>query len=243
MLPFVYLRSMKFSIQRAAVRQRLTSRCSADGPVVLLPQSQYRTSLTLLSKISANNPEAWQRFVKLYAPLVYSWTRNAGVQPADAADIGQEVFRVVATKISQFDPARSASSGFRSWLWGISRLRLLEHFRVHGRQVNGQGGCDAYDQIQRVEQQQDEPQDINGSSPQQLMVQSAIDILRAESEATTWKAFWRMAIDGLSAREVGDELGMTAKAVRQAKFRVTSKLRLLLADGTGQWSRDFDIAS
>lgn len=200
--------------------------------------SRHLTSATLLAKIGVNDPEAWLRFVKLYAPLVYSWTRNAGVQPADVADIGQEVFRVVAGKIGQFDPKRKLNAGFRSWLWGITRLRILEHFRVQGRHFSAMGGPDAYDQIQRLEQQSAEPAEINGNSSQQLIVQTAIDVLRAESEPSTWQAFWRMAVDGQSASDVGDELGMTPKAVRQAKFRVTRKLRLLL---DGDLTRELDF--
>ena len=39
-----------------------------------------------------------------------------------------------------------------------------------------------------------------------------------------------MAVKGRPARDIGEELDMTAKAVRQAKFRVTKKLRELLDD-------------
>src|SRR5262245_12269925 len=38
------------------------------------------------------DPEPWTRFVSLYAPLIYSWGRRAGLQQQDAADLAQEVF-------------------------------------------------------------------------------------------------------------------------------------------------------
>lgn len=174
--------------------------------------------------------------MKLYAPLVYSWSRNAGVQPTDVADIGQEVFRVVAKKVSRFQAAPDSTAGFRSWLWGITRLRILEHFRIEGQQPNGQGGFDTHDRIQLIEQQQSEPETINGNTAEQLVVQTAVEILREELEPSTLQAFWRMAVDGLPASMVGEELRMTTKAVRQAKFRVTRKLRAMLLDQLPQGS-------
>lgn len=32
------------------------------------------------------NQEAWKRFVRLYIPLLYHWTRRLGLQDQDAAD-------------------------------------------------------------------------------------------------------------------------------------------------------------
>ncbi len=202
--------------------------------------TQYLTSLTLLAKVGANDADAWQRFVKLYGPLVYSWARNAKVQPADVLDIGQEVFRVVAKKISTFESGRKSGAGFRSWLWGITRLRILEHFRVSSVQEAGQGGTAAHERIQLLEQQQEEPKSINGNTSQQLVLQTAIEILRAESKPTTWQAFWRMAVDGQSAADVGQELGMAPRAVRQAKYRVTRKLRELIEDNQLDFSTIFE---
>jgi hypothetical protein len=37
-------------------------------------------------------PEAWLRFVALYAPLIYFWGRRVGLQEPDATDLVQEVF-------------------------------------------------------------------------------------------------------------------------------------------------------
>ena len=55
--------------------------------------------------------------------------------------------------------------------------------------------------------------------------QRAIELIRAEFEERTWKAFWLTAVEGRQAAEVGAELGMTKRAVRQAKYRVVRRLR------------------
>jgi RNA polymerase sigma-70 factor (ECF subfamily) len=51
-----------------------------------------------------------------------------------------------------------------------------------------------------------------------------------EFEERTWQAFWRTAVDGRSAADVGAELGMTPGAVRVAKSRVLHRLREELGD-------------
>lgn len=193
-------------------------------------ENSVATSLTLLSKIEAHDPDAWERFVRLYAPLVYSWARNAGVDASEVADIAQEVFAVVARKIPQFERDRCTNGGFRAWMWGITRIRILDHFRKRSRAIPVEGGSEARRRMQELQQQADEPDSINGNDPQQLILQTAIGILQSTADPMTWKAFWYMAVDGRQARDIGGELGMTARAVRQAKYRVSRKLRLLLGD-------------
>jgi RNA polymerase sigma-70 factor (ECF subfamily) len=188
-----------------------------------------QTSLTLLSRIEAQgDDEAWRLFARLYGPIVYSWCRDAGLQPDDVDDVGQEVFRVVARKIGTFEAGRKASGAFRSWLWGITRLQILSYLRSAKRQPIGGGGTDHQLSLQRLEQKSDEPESVNGFNSRQLLLRSAIEILRSDFDARTWQAFWEMAVNGRPAKDIGDELKMTARAVRQAKFRVTRKLRELL---------------
>ena len=83
---------------------------------------------TLLARVQGRQPEAWRRLVDLYGPLIYRWCRWAGLQPDDAGDVAQQVFASVAKSVGDFRPAASGG-GFRAWLWGITRHRLLDWFR------------------------------------------------------------------------------------------------------------------
>lgn len=197
--------------------------------LIVNSESYNKTSLTLLSRVKDNEPEAWAQLVQLYGPLVYSWSRAAHLQPADVADVAQEVFRVVQRKLDEFDPLRKEVGAFRSWLWGITRLKILDHLRRDSRDrlLTGQN-MDAVDK-QGVGEMLEEPPLAAGAEPQTLLIASAIRLVKGESESNTWDAFWRMAVQGETASEIAADLGMTAKAVRQAKFRVSRKLRNLLS--------------
>src|SRR5262245_36645258 len=86
------------------------------------------TSLTLLQRVQARQPDAWERLVDLYAPLVLHWCRRGGLHGDDADDVFQEVFRSLAEHIADFRRDRPGDS-FRGWLRTITRNKLLDHFR------------------------------------------------------------------------------------------------------------------
>ena len=67
-------------------------------------------SSTLLERVKARRPEAWERLVDLYAPVVYRWCRQSGVRREDAADVVQEVFSSVATHVVDFRRERPGDS-------------------------------------------------------------------------------------------------------------------------------------
>src|SRR5262245_57615236 len=85
------------------------------------------TSLSMLQRLQGHDASAWQRFVDLYSPLVFSWLRRAGFRDEDAADLLQDVFLLVSRSIPQFQ--RRGDGTFRGWLRTITANRVREHFR------------------------------------------------------------------------------------------------------------------
>jgi RNA polymerase sigma-70 factor (ECF subfamily) len=78
--------------------------------------------------VLADDPNAWRRLARLYRPGVYAWCRRAGLQSADATDVGQEVFLAVVKGIATFRRDRPGDS-FRGWLFGIARHKIKDHWR------------------------------------------------------------------------------------------------------------------
>jgi RNA polymerase sigma-70 factor (ECF subfamily) len=92
------------------------------------------TSSSLLERAKSRDPDAWRWLAEFYGPLVYNWARAAGLQPSDAADVAQEVFRSVSVKLADFRHDRTHDS-FRGWLWTITRNKVRDyHFQ---RRRNG----------------------------------------------------------------------------------------------------------
>jgi RNA polymerase sigma-70 factor (ECF subfamily) len=111
-----------------------------DVPVGGAPTSSASDSL--FRRLRAREGAAWHRLVRLYGPVVYGWCRRAGLQEADAADVGQEVFAAVAGGIDAFRRDRPGDS-FRGWLWGITRHKVNDLWRRRAGQPDGAGGSGA----------------------------------------------------------------------------------------------------
>jgi RNA polymerase sigma-70 factor (ECF subfamily) len=184
------------------------------------------TSNTLLERIRDRDEDAWVRLLHLYAPLVLHWCRHWGVQGQDAEDVRQEVFQAVTVGLDRFHRDQAGDT-FRGWLRAITRNKLRDHFRHRHKQAPAQGGTDAQRQILEVADPElpDDSEEALGG-----LYRRALELVRSEFERHTWDAFWRCAVDGLSATDVARELGMTSAAVRKAKSRVLHRLRQEVGD-------------
>jgi RNA polymerase sigma-70 factor (ECF subfamily) len=179
------------------------------------------TSLSLLDRVRAADPDAWGRLVDVYGPLVYGWALRAGLQPADAADVGQEVFAAVARGIRTFRRDRPTDS-FRGWLFVITRRKVADHFAA--RPDRAEGGTEALRRLGEVAAESDGSGD-DSSGEVRALYRRAIKAVRDEFEPATWQAAWRVAVDGERPADVAAALGMSVNAVYLAKSRVLRRLR------------------
>lgn len=182
------------------------------------------TQPTLLVRIrDAHDQEAWERFVDLYAPLIYGFLRKRGLQDADAADLTQDVLRSVsaAAQRLEYDERRGL---FRSWLFTIVQNRLTDHWRREGIRERGTGDTGAHEQLQALPQGGDETAEWDADYQRQLF-QYAASIVKPDFSEATWQAFWMTAVEGQSGKEVAESLGLTAAAVYLAKGRVMARLK------------------
>jgi RNA polymerase sigma-70 factor (ECF subfamily) len=188
------------------------------------------TSRSLLARVQADEPEAWERLVHLYAPLVLRWCRAAGLQDQDAADVFQDVFQAVVAHVGGFRKERQGDT-FRGWLRRITQNKLRDHFRRLDREAPGVGGSSARERLAQLPGPTPaERVDLAPDNGERGLFVRALDLLRAEFEERTWVAFWRTAVEGQAPRDVAADLGMSAGAVRVAKSRVLHRLRQELGD-------------
>lgn len=182
------------------------------------------TSPSLLLRVQANQTDAWERLVDLYAPLVYHWCRRARLNPEDAADVFQEVFRAVARGISGFRRER-ADDTFRGWLRTIARSKIADHFRRLEAAPRAPGGTDAQLRLQALPDPLPDDSDPAEVSVVQAQLRRLLESLRGDFEERTWHAFWEVQMEGREPATVAAELGMTAAAVRKARLRVLARMR------------------
>jgi RNA polymerase sigma-70 factor, ECF subfamily len=87
------------------------------------------TSLSLLERLRRpDDQEAWARFVRLYVPLLLHWAGRHGLQPADAADLTQEVLVRLTGLLPSYQ--RGEGQTFRGWLLRVTQNQCHD-FRRH----------------------------------------------------------------------------------------------------------------
>jgi RNA polymerase sigma-70 factor (ECF subfamily) len=188
------------------------------------------TSLTLLQRLRANEPDAWREMVYLYTPLVYGWCARFGVRGADADDVSQEVFRAAMASLAGFR-REQAGDTFRGWLRGITRNMVLVHFRRRDRRPQGSGDTDVLLQMQEVVDPASLPADEDDPpADRDALCRRALELVRREFEERTWRAFWQTVGEGRSPVDVAADLGATPAAVRKAKSRVLHRLKEQFGD-------------
>jgi RNA polymerase sigma-70 factor (ECF subfamily) len=181
------------------------------------------TSINLLKRLrEPHSDAAWSRFVELYTPLMFYWSRQHGLNGTDSADLVQEILALLVTKLTSFE--YDSSQRFRGWLHTVTLNKARDWNRRHSHrpktdqslfleQIPASSRSDAFDEREY----------------RAFLVERAKQLIAEEFEPITWTACWKYVAEDRSAAEVAAELGISPNAVRVAKCRVLKRLRDELA--------------
>lgn len=177
------------------------------------------TSVSLLRRLREPKGEvAWTRFVELYAPLIFYWARQKGLNVTDAADLVQDVLATLVVRLRDFQ--YDAEQRFRGWLRTITLNRAHDLYR---RKAARQEVTDPaiLEQLTVV----DDTDLFMESEYRSLLVHRALQLLKSEFRDTTWQAGWLQVVEGLKASDVSIQLGLPLNSVYLAKSRLLARLR------------------
>lgn len=186
------------------------------------------TSETLLGRVQGDKPDpaAWKSFFDIYAPLINGWCRNQGLQPADADDVTQDVFRLVYTKIGKFEHGKDGGT-LRGWLRRITSNCVTDMWRMKQKQPDAHGGSDALRLIQ--EAPDPSPEDatqgtLTRDEERGILRRTVLDSLSTFEEKTK-EIFCRVVLEKQSPAHVAQDLHVTLDVVYTSKSRVLKKLK------------------
>jgi RNA polymerase sigma-70 factor (ECF subfamily) len=136
----------------------------------------------------------------------------------------------------RYDPSRT----FRGWLRRLCESRAVDLLRA--RRGGRFGGLDAGRLIEASARNDDDDDDHEGAEAGRPLLlragERAQEAVKSRVGERTWRAFWRVAVDGLSVRETAEALGMSYAAVFAAHKRVSRMLReegrCILAEWIGE---------
>jgi RNA polymerase sigma-70 factor, ECF subfamily len=183
------------------------------------------TSATLLQRLNDRTDSvAWQRLVDLYTPLIDRWLRRQGISAEDAEDVAQDVLEIVVRDLARFRHNGRAGA-FRAWLRTITTNRLRQSWRSHRLGLHTNSSPDFGATLDQLEDQASDLSRCWDREHDEFVLHRLLDLIEADFQPATWRAFRLQVIDGASAQRAAAELGMTVNAVLIAKSRVLSHLR------------------
>jgi RNA polymerase sigma-70 factor (ECF subfamily) len=179
------------------------------------------TSVSLLRRLrEPDHQAAWQRFVDLYAPLIFHWGVNHGLSTTDAAELVQEVLAVLVTKLPgfQYDPKRR----FRGWLRTITVNKANDFHRRSARRPHvGQ------EEVIRTAVVASDVDLFAEEEYRKYLFKRTLELIQVEfrDQIWQWVAVWKSVVEGQKAAEIAQVLGVSVNMVYLAKSRVLARLR------------------
>ncbi len=186
--------------------------------------SHDTTSASLLVRVRDPADErSWREFENRYAELIRRYCRRRGLPSADIDDVSQMVWSDLAKGLRSFayDPNRGR---FRAYLGRIVKCAIARHFARYGPRgrslgsdmvamsENGNGAADEYWEKEWVDHH----------------YRLAMSTLEQSYEPRSLAIFRRL-IAGEPAHRVASDFGMSVGAINQAKHRIRSRMREIIA--------------
>ncbi len=182
------------------------------------------TRQSLLLRAQSGAQDAWTDLMDLYRPLIIGWLNRQGVPARDLEDLSQDILLSVVKHLPAFQHSGRLGA-FRSWLRTIVRNRTTDYWRATDAGTQASGGSGATAALQQLA---DPDSDLNRQWDEEhdrYVLGCLLDLVVAEFEPATLRAFRRLALDGAGGAEVAEELGMSVAAVYVAKSRVLQRIR------------------
>jgi RNA polymerase sigma-70 factor (ECF subfamily) len=179
----------------------------------------HTTPPSLLERVRlAEDHHAWQEFIDLYSPLIYTWAIRMGLQASDAADLMQDVFVTLLRKMPEFRYQPGGS--FRGWL----RTVVVNHWRDARRRrlVDLPEGEEPLPDELTIP---DTAARVWEEEYHQHLVGRALELMKGHFQPSTWQACWQVVVEGRPPADVAAELGLSVPAIYTAKSRVLHRLR------------------
>jgi RNA polymerase sigma-70 factor (ECF subfamily) len=191
--------------------------------------NDWVTTTTLLEDLrDFSNAAAWDRFVGRFHRPVTGFVRELGVPPSEAEDVAQETLVAFAESYrdGRYDRPRGRLS---SWLFGIAFRQALRRRRSARRR----GIEEPLDAAPEALIDEAAVTDLWNRHWDGFIVRECLARARAEFRPLTFLAFEKVVQEEGTPPEVAMELGLSVKAVYNAKHRVLRRMRELRAELEG----------
>jgi RNA polymerase sigma-70 factor (ECF subfamily) len=187
-----------------------------------LPQPDFG----VLRKAQRGDERAFSIIVRAYQVPVFNYVLRLVGDRALAEDLTQEVF----LRVFQGLPRFSLRSKFTTWLFQVTKNRVLDELRAHERRPSTPVNLDDAPQLEVVDQPVEQVETIDAlwRSIEQLPVDLKMALLLRD-------------VVGLSYNEIADSLEITLATVKWRIFKAREDVQVALARQGITFGDDADV--
>jgi RNA polymerase sigma-70 factor (ECF subfamily) len=167
-----------------------------------------------------SDPLTAERLAEEYAPVVYRFSAMLCRDRAQSEDLAQDALLRAMRSLDRFDPARGTLDG---WLWRIVVNLARDSGRAAGRwalaweRLAARGSADSW------------AEPVESLVMRRLRDAELLEAVRALSRRHRTLVALRFGA-GLSYAQIGEQLGQSEEAVKQATYRALARLRARLEE-------------
>ena len=173
----------------------------------------------LVDAVRAGDDTAFEELYRRYQPRIAGFVRSMLHDEARSEDVAQEAFLSALRRMR----ATEAEINFKPWIYQIARNAAIDSYRrtSHAVEVSmdAENGLRASDRSRLV--------GIDGAPDTALVTKERLAHLQGafdELSDVHTKVLVMRELEGMSYREIGDELDLTRPAVESALFRARRRL-------------------
>ena len=176
---------------------------------------QERSDRELVAEILSKDRKATAEFVARYADHVYAYVRRRLIPRADLVDdLVQEVFLAAWESLDKF----RGYSSLRSWLLGIARHKVEDHYRKRLREVQ------IADEEEGMGSEPVSAHDLEEALAERQAGELTREVLSILPETYSLVLLWRYW-ENRSLRDIAVQTGRTEKAIERLLSRARQQFK------------------
>ncbi|MCB9914236.1 MAG: sigma-70 family RNA polymerase sigma factor [Planctomycetes bacterium] len=193
---------------------------------------------SFVRRLRARDPQAWFELWETFGPVLraqlHRWGRGR-IGQETVQDLSQETLAALATAIDRHDPSKGAR--FSTWLLAIARYTLGDEMDRRNAQKRG-GGVKPHSLEE--EYQGESPEAGPGQTYErevfEAKVAAALRQVERECDFLEFSVYRMRVLDGLTGRQVAEDLGISPPTVSRRLAAVRQKMREKLFEVFSKYS-------